>query len=255
MRRPNYMKARALLEMQPYIDKARTFSGWSFDELDVRHLDPRMPWDYEALARDAALQAASIVDLGTGGGERFARIVEGVDARRVATEEWVVNAPVARDRLRPMGVDVVRADSLRLPFANGAFDLVLDRHEALEPAEVARVLVPGGQVITQQVGHDTWPELRDALPAVEFPDHFRLYQDGFTAAGLVVEEAVRHEERVAFAVLGELVYMIMLTPDTFPDFDPTRDIEAVLDFADKQGMEEGIVMTETHYLIRARKPA
>lgn len=161
---------------------------------------------------------------------------------------------MARERLRPLGVDVVRADSLRLPFAAESFDLVLDRHEALEPSEVARVLRPGGEVITQQVGHDTWPELRDALPAVEFPDHFRLYQEGFRAAGLVIEEAARHEERVAFAVLGELVYMIMLTPHTFPDFDPTRDIEAVLDFADKQRSDEGIVMTETHYLIRARKP-
>lgn len=255
MRRPNYMKARALLEMQRYIEKARTFSGWSFDELDVRHLDPRMPWNYESLAHEAALRAESIVDLGTGGGERLSRIIEGARGRAVATEQWVVNAPVARDRLGPLGVEVVRADSLRLPFADGAFDLVLDRHEALEPGEVARVLRPGGSVITQQVGHDTWPELRDALPSVQFPDHFRLYQDGFTAAGLVVEEAVRHEERVGFAVLGELVYMIMLTPEMFPEFDPTRDIEAVLDFADKQGTEDGIVMTETHELIRARKPA
>ena len=142
MTRPNYMKARALVELQPYIEKARTFSGWSFDELDVAHLDGRMPWDYEAIARNAALKAQSIIDLGTGGGERFARIIDGAHARCVATEEWVVNAPVANDRLRPVGAGVVRADSLRLPFADSCVDLVLDRHEALEPAEVARVLRP-----------------------------------------------------------------------------------------------------------------
>ena len=253
--RPNYLKMRALVELQPYIEKALTFSGWSFDELDVVHLDERMPWDYEALARDAAATAHSIVDLGTGGGERFERIVSGLGGRRVATEEWEVNAPVARDRLSPLGVDVVRADSLRLPFADAAFDLVLDRHEALDPGEVARGLQPGGRVITQQVGHDTWPELRKALPSTSFPDHFREYQDGFRAAGLVIEEAHQHSERVAFRVLGELVYMIMLTPHTFPEFDPVRDIDAVLDFEAKQRTEEGIVMTETHYVIRARRPA
>lgn len=254
MPRPNYLKARALLELQPYIDKARTFSGWTFDELDVVHLDNRMPWDYEAIAREAALSARSIVDLGTGGGERFARIVEGAQGRLVATEEWVVNAPVARDQLGPLGVGVVRADSLRLPFGDAAFDLVLDRHEALEPAEVARVLQPGGRVITQQMGHDVWPELMRFFRSVEFPDHFLQYQNGFTAAGLQVERAERHVERVAFRKLGDLVYMIMLTPHTFPDFDPVAEIDDVLEMEEALRKPDGIVLTETHYIIRADNP-
>ena len=134
-----------------------------------------------------------------------------------------MNAPVARDRLRPLGAEVVRADSLRLPFGDASFDLVLDRHEALEPAEVARVLQPGGTCDHAAGGARYVAGVADgSLPSVEFPDHFRLYQDGFRAAGLVIDEARRHEERVAYAVLGELVYMIMLTPHTFPDFDPMR---------------------------------
>lgn len=249
----NDRRTQALVELQPYIERARAFSGWNFSELDVRHLDPRMPWDYEAIARAAAQSAARIVDLGTGGGERLASIVGGLGARVVATEEWVVNAPVARARLAPIGVDVVRADSLRLPFGAEAFDLVLDRHEALEPPEVARVLRPGGTVITQQVGHDTWPELGRFFGTVEFPDHYAAYQKGFAAAGLDVGDARRHVERVAFRVLGELVYMIMLTPHTFPEFDPIADIDAVLEMEDALRTDEGIVLTETHYLIRAHK--
>ena len=173
--------------------------------------------------------------------------------RVVATEQWHVNAPVARDRLRPLGVDVVRADSLRLPFADGAFDLVLDRHEALEPAEVARVLRPDGRVITQQVGHDTWPELQRFFRAEEFPDHFRAYQEGFRSAGMTIEEARRHEERVAFAKLGEMVYMMLLTPDMFPEFDPIAEIDAVLAMEDALRGPEGIVVTERHYLLVAHK--
>ena len=246
-------KAQALVELRPYIERARSFSGWSFSELDVRHLDPRMPWDYEAIAREAAKQAASIVDLGTGGGERLAGIVEGASAQVVATEEWEVNAPVARARLAPLGVTVVRADSLRLPFTEEAFDLVLDRHEALEPAEVARVLQPRGTVITQQVGHDSWPELSRFFRTVEFPDHYTAYQAGFAAAGLTVDDARRHVERVAFPVLGELVYMIMLTPHSFPDFDPSADIDAVLAMEDVLRTDDGIVLTETHYVLQAYK--
>ena len=94
----------------PFIERARTFSGWNFDDLR-RHAplrSARTPWDYVALAREHAASIGRVIDLGTGGGEVYSRIVAGCAARFVASEEWHVNAPVARDRLRPLGVDVVR---------------------------------------------------------------------------------------------------------------------------------------------------
>jgi len=55
----------------------------------------------------------------------------------VATEPWEVNAPVAAKRLGARGIPVVRANSLRLPFRDEQFDLVLNRHEELDPADTA----------------------------------------------------------------------------------------------------------------------
>ena len=201
-----------------------------------------------------ARRARSIVDLGTGGGEVLARIVTGVQGRVVATEEWAVNAPIAAERLRPLGVAVVRADSLRLPFADGAFDLVLDRHEALAPSDVARVLAPGGTVITQQVGNDNWPEFSQFMETTVFPDHFNIYQRGFAAAGLTIEDARWHEERVAFGSLGDMVYMLLVSPWSYPAFDTARDIDKLLALEDALGTADGIVAKEMHYIIVARKP-
>ena len=62
-------------------------------------------------------------------------------------------------RLSAIGAPVVHASSLHLPFGAGAFELVLNRHEELDPAEVARILAPGGRFLTQQVGSDNWREL------------------------------------------------------------------------------------------------
>jgi hypothetical protein len=104
------------------------------------------------------------------------------------------------------------------------------------------------------VGHDVWPELGRFLRHFEFPDHFRLYQEGFDACGLAIEQADWHEERVAFRKLGELVYLIMLTPHSFPNFDPVAQIDTVLEMEEALRTEDGIVLTETHYIIRARKP-
>ena len=249
-------RAETLAALQPYIERARGFSGWTHDRLAVRHLDPGPPWDYEALAREAVSAAGRVLDLGTGGGELLSRVVAGTAARFVATEEWVVNAPVARDRLASMGVDVIRCDSLRLPLRDAAFDLVLDRHEALEPAEVARVLHPGGRVITQQVGADNWPELRAFFPRrTRFADHFSGYQRGFADAGLVVDDARWHEGRVAFGGLGDIVYMLLVAPWEVPAFDPVADLDALLALDDALRTDQGIVLTETEYIIRAHRPA
>ena len=247
-------RSQALAQIAPYIERARNFSGWSFKDVDVRHLDAREPWDYEAIASARARAAASILDLGTGGGEVLSRIVAGIDARVVATEEWHVNAPIAAARLRPLSACVIRADALRLPFADAAFDLVLDRHEALAPAEVARVLAPGGTIVTQQVGHDDWPELRRFFPRkATFEDHFRTYQRGFAGSGLKIDDARWHEERVAFATLGDLVYMLLLTPWFLAGFDPIAEIDPLLALEDGLRTAGGIVLTEMHYIIVASK--
>ena len=87
--------------------------------------------------------------------------------------------PVAAERLRPLGADVLNADSLRLPLRAATFDLIIDRHEALEPAETARVLAPGGTIITQQCGNDDWPELLRFFPRkTRFDDHFNRLPAG-----------------------------------------------------------------------------
>jgi SAM-dependent methyltransferase len=242
--------------LRPYLERARDFSGWDFSALEVRHLGPPLPWDYERLAREQARGAASALDLGTGGGEVLARLRDALPPRTVATEEWAVNAPVAYRRLAPLGVDVVRCRSLALPFAGATFDLVLDRHEELSPGEIGRVLRPGGRVLTQQVGRSNWCELRRHVPRMsDFGDLFDEYTRGFAAAGLRVVLAEQHEFRAAFRSLGDLVYSLAAMPWTVPDFSLERDGEALLALEEECGTAEGLVLTEGRFVIVAVQPA
>ncbi len=246
-------RQRALAELRPYIERAGRFSGWDFSALQVRDLEPGPPWDYEALARDYAGRAERVLDLGTGGGEVLSRIAAGLPARFTATEEWHVNAPVARDRLKPLGIDLLRCSSLSLPFRDATFDLVLSRHEALEPAEVARLLPPGGRVVTQQVGHQHLSELRSFFPRItDFGDHYVAYSLGFEKAGLSVH-GQKHSWKVAYATLGDLVFLLLVAPWTIPDFDPEDEIDTLLAVEDAYGTAEGIVLTEHRYLMVAER--
>jgi SAM-dependent methyltransferase len=235
-------------------ERASGFSGWEFDDPEaVRRLDPGPPWDYEALARERLRTASRAVDLGTGGGEVLSRVADGSKARMVATEEWVVNAPLAARRLGPSGIPVVRCSSERLPFADGSFDLVLSRHEAIEPREIERVLSPGGVFLTQQVAPDYWHELRTFFPRMTvFAPHDVEYRAAFEAMGYDVRFE-RCEYRVAVRDLETLAYRLLLTPWTIRGFDVERDADALLAVEQELGTAEGIVLSEGLYLLEAVK--
>src|SRR5215813_11691547 len=121
-----------------------------------------------------------MLDMGTGGGERLARLSPRPKLT-VATEAWPPNVPVAAARLHPLGIAVVQDEGApdnvrqesaqqrgaqqggaqrgRLPFRDGAFGLVANRHEAFLAAEVSRVLASGGTFITQQADFHSYDDL------------------------------------------------------------------------------------------------
>jgi hypothetical protein len=59
-------------ELHRYAVAARELEGWEL-EFEPEPLAPGPPWDYEALARELASGAGSVLDLGTGGGEVLSR--------------------------------------------------------------------------------------------------------------------------------------------------------------------------------------
>ena len=242
-----------LKELQEYAEEARRLTGWTWAHLP-RPLSDGPPWDYEARARTLATGARTVLDMGTGGGEVFSRVLEGFSGRAVATEAWPPNAPVALRRLQPMGVGVVQSRDFEMPFRAAAFDLVLNRHEALLPAEVARVLAPGGRVLTQQV-HPHWhAELRHAFPRMTvFEQHHETYPLGFRNAGLSIVDFQEHVRPVAYQHLGEIVYMLVAAPWTVPDFDVEADLDALLEVEHTLRRPEGIVLTDRRYILEAVK--
>lgn len=243
--------------IRPFVERAAAFSGWGFGAIAPKPLGPEPPWSYADRASALLRISASFLDLGTGGGEVLEGLCRGFRGRGVASEPWRVNDPIAAKRLSPLGIGVVQAHSLALPFRDGAFELVLSRHEELDPAEVARVLSPNGTALTQQVGANDWRELRAFLPRMQdFGDLFQGYRDGFRAAGLRIVRARAHDTTVAYRGLGEVVFMLCVSPWTIPAFDPLGgDLRALGDLEAALSRPDGIPLTESRFLIEAAKGA
>ena len=193
--------------------------------------------------------------MGTGGGEFLAEVSPSLHGQVVATEEWKVNVPVAKNRLAKFGFEVVECRSVQLPFKDISFDLVLNRHEELEPSEVARILSPGGRFVTQQVGRDNWKELRSFFPRMTDPgDHRGEYAQGFQDAGLKIVTNLSHNYKLAYRTLGDFVFMLAVTPWTVPGFSLERDIDSLISLDKEYHTANGLELTQSRFLIIADKP-
>jgi len=248
-------RAEVIRSLQPYVEKARSFTGWSFPKDSWRRLGLPVPWDYAGLVREAGQSSTSVLDMGTGGGELLTEVASSLPDRVVATEEWPINVPVAKKRLSKLGIETVHCRSVQLPFKNASFDLVLNRHEDLEPKEVARVVRPGGRIITQQVGRENWKELGKYFPdRADFGDHRKRYAEGFESAGLKITSNLSHDCKVAYDELGDLVFMLVVTPWTVPGFSLERDVDKLLALDAGCRTANGLELTESRYLLIADKP-
>ena len=241
--------------------EATPSAGWDFSSFfGDRFKETQPSWDYAQMVRARMRDATRMLDMGTGGGELLLSL-RPLPESTVATEGYGPNVPVAREALRPAGVDVVQVpadEDVPLPFADGSFDLIINRHEAYVPSEIARVLRPGGVFVTQQVGGRDLCELNEVLGGTvhEFDDwdlgaaHAQLMQ-----AGMNVLECREEMLPGLFRDVGAVVLFLRITPWQIPHFDVTT-YEPSLRALHKHIQSEGLFKIHHHrFFITARKPS
>lgn len=212
--------------------------GWDFSDLADRMTESEVPWDLAAVYRQALGSATRVLDMGTGGGEWLKTFADVLPADTTATEGWPANLEVARTALAPWGIDVVDygapdedVDAIEMPFPDGRFDLVLNRHESFSPWELARVVAPGGEFVTQQVGGDEAHELEAWLGQHDEMPHINLtpLQAELEDAGFRVVERGEHVGWYEFQDVAALVAYLQLVPwETPEDFTVDRYAERLL---------------------------
>jgi len=238
--------------------ETQPFSGWDFASLAGRMIEDDPPWDYLVRAAVLMRQATSVVDLDTGGGERFLELRPHWPAKVVVTEEYPPNFDLVTQRLAPLGVQVLAVqltDDAPLPFADGEFDLVLNRHAAFNPAELARILASGGNFLTQQV-HGLWAaDLLAAFGATpQWPDAApEKYVPRLQAAGLAIVDVQEWQGALRFADVGALVYYLKAVPWLVPGFSVATHSDALFALQERLDAEGELRFTARKYLIEARK--
>jgi SAM-dependent methyltransferase len=249
---------------------AAPLEGWDFLWLEGHAHEVPPPWNFGRLVGEAARGVTRILDIDTGGGEFLAPHAP----RRgfvVATEGYAPNVGVAARTLARVGIPLVQTESApdnvdqdstdpgsSLPFTAGAFDLVIDRHSSYWPAEIRRVLRPGGRFLTQQLSEagpsgEAWENLFGRrTKSATFDLAFAVEQLG--ATGFEIVRAEEADTPIVFADLAGVVYYLRLVPWAVDGFDPAKDGDVLERIADRIAVEGELRIRGSCMLIDASTP-
>ncbi len=239
-------------------DANTPFSGWNFSYITAtgRMVEAPLPWSYASILLNQFRNTQSLLDMGTGGGE-YLSFLQPLPAHTCATEGYTPNVSIARQRLEPLKVKVyeVRGNNI-LPFADKQFDLVINRHEAYSAREVWRILKPGGQFITQQVGGSNCVELNSLLgaPTYQYSDWQLDYavQELRDAGWHLVTQKEDHPITRFFDV-GALLYYLKAIPWQISDFSVEKYFEGLVALHNRIQQEQYLDVHAHRFLIIARK--
>ena len=219
MTRPSALpRSVSAAELREASDRVGELSGWGFSSLN----DWRWPapWEYEEVVVQICVERPRALDIGTGGGEVIERIVPALGPT-VAVDHQHGMAAAAHARLS-RSASVVVAEGRALPFPDASFELVLDRHTWVFLAEFTRVLVPGGALITQQVGGRNLQSIFDAFgwgsnadqwgEAWSRTQRLEALVSMALEVGLEVLRADDYQVDYAIADLGSLVFTLKHVP-------------------------------------------
>lgn len=233
--------------------------GWDFSHIRGRYEEGRdLPWSYDALVRQYRADGMQLLDQDTGGGEYLLSLGH-PPANTAATEGWPPNAELCRQRLLPLGIRfAVCDDPAALPFEDGAFDLILNRHGAYDPRELFRLLRPGGVFLTQQVGADNDRDLvRRVLPGLPKPfpaQTLACQRPAFEQAGFALLHTGECHRPIRFFDVGAFVWFAHVIEWEFAGFSVDRCFEALLGMQ-RELEQTGAVTGTTHrFLLAAQKP-
>ena len=240
-------------------EEREAMKGWDFSRLAGRWQEGSPPWDYQAKVREFLRQGVRLLDLGTGGGEVLLSLGHPPELTW-ATEGWEPNYRLCLKRLAPMGIHVEKYDSgtdPRLPFPDGAFDLVIDRHESYDLPEVRRVLRKGGFFLTQQVGGMNSRALSRRL-VPEFQRgmlDFNLENEAprFQAAGFRIMQQNQAYYENRFLDVGALCWYAKTSPWEFGDFSVEGCYPQLLRLQEELESQGFIRDLQHRFLIVAKK--
>ena len=236
-------------------DEQTPFSGWDFSYIRNRLKVENPPWGYRKEAKKLIKKATAVLDIGTGGGEVLP-LLGPFPKHTFATESWLPNVPVARKKLGPLGIKVIKTDkSGKLPFVDKKFDLVLNRHSFYDEKEIFRVLKNGGKFLTQQVDGDNLKDLARGFGVKPQIKNWtlKIARNNLEKIGFKIEQAKEWSGNTEFKDVSAIVYSLKAIPWIVKGFSVDKYLPVLEKLQNKLNNGKRLIFITKRFLIKARK--
>ena len=234
--------------------------GWDFGYIEDRYEseEDKLPWELTEVINRYRNDKSMLLDIDTGGGE-FLLSLGHPHSLTCATEGYPPNVELCRKRFSGLGIEFHEmSDCGKMPFEDGRFDIITNRHGSYDAKEIYRVLKPGGVFITQQVGNNNDRELVEMLlPGAEKPfdghDLAGCVRE-FEAAGFTILEKDEAYRSIRFFDTGALVWFARIIEWEFAGFSVEKCLDRLI-AAESEIRQNGSVSGRIHrfYLAAGKK--
>lgn len=233
--------------------------GWDFSHIHGRYTEEDdLPWDFREVIQKYRKDSMKLMDMETGGGE-FLLSLHHPNESTAAIEGYPPNVKLCKEVLLPLGIDFRAAGGCdRLPFSDGSFDIITNRHGDYDAAELRRVLKPNGLFLTQQVGAENDRELVQLLlphiSEVPYPKQYLVERKTeLLEHGFEVLESGEARRPIRFFDVGALVWFARIIEWEFPGFSVESCLEQLYKAQEILEMTGAIEGSIHRFYIVARK--
>jgi SAM-dependent methyltransferase len=236
------------------------FKGWDFSYLEDKQIEDEPSISYMDTARTLIKNSSSMLDIGTGGGERLLEFKDVFPSKVAATEGYLPNLKLSREALNSYGIKVKYTDeslSSLLPYDDESFDLVLSRHSAYNISEVSRILKPGGIFFTKQVEGSSGKDLVEAFEGELKYQFFTLVfakNNLEKQTNMIIEIAEEWRGNVRFIDVASIVYYLKAVPWIVANFSVKTHKEHLFKLQEKFERDGDLCFSSSYIFLKARKP-
>jgi SAM-dependent methyltransferase len=223
--------------------------GWDFSWMNA--VRAPVPWEYGEVVARYLQPSDEVLDVGTGGGERFAALAD-LFRRGLGIDIDPEMVRLAGQNYSGGNLEF-RVCSARLEGITATFPVIINRHAELDLPAVAEHLKPGGYFITQQVGERNMGCIRAALG--QRPGSAEISATALAHAGLRVVAVMEYDVEYVVRDIGSLVFWLSALDMLHADLDGSA---ALADPAELNAIlagnvdERGFVTNEHRYLAVAQ---
>lgn len=233
--------------------------GWDFSRMATER-DP-VPWDYSEVVARFLRPTDTVLDIGTGGGERLLGL-SGLYRSAVGVDPDLDMIQVARTNAKNhtnVQFEVASAERLA-PLGDQTFDVVLTRQAPIHVPELDRHTKPGGYFINQGIGARNMANIRQAFNTGSetlYAAEHRSNLAEFSQRRWRLVATGEYDVRYWVHDVPSLIFWfkaIAGTNEVPDDFDVATHHAVINTLVQRFGSDRGLVTNEHRTLVILQKP-